>query len=74
MRRLLMAAAWVVLAAGLAGCVNADVKAPSLGPAPTVGQRLMELKADRDRGDLTDRQYQQARQRIIDRAYLTEKE
>lgn len=74
MRRLLTAAAWVVLAAALAGCVNASVEAPPLGSSPTVGQQLMQLKAARDRGDLTDRQYQQERQRIVDRAYVLEKE
>jgi hypothetical protein len=74
MRRLVTAVAWLVLAAGLAGCVDAKVEAPSLGQAPTVGQQLMQLKAAHDRGDLTDRQYQQERQRIVDRAYAPEKE
>lgn len=69
MRWLLRVMVLVVLAAGAGGCVNAHAEIPTIAERPSVGRQLMDLKAARDRGDISEQQYQRARQDIINSAY-----
>jgi len=59
-------AAAVVVAALLAGGCASD--APMTTTNISLGQQLIDLKDARDKGALSDKEYKNARERIIDNA------
>lgn len=53
-----------LLAALAAGCSSEKVLQPAM--EVTIGQQLIDLKKARDAGALSDREYEQQKQRLID--------
>lgn len=47
------------------GCVNASVEAPMVMTQRTVGQQLMRLQKKYQKGDLTKKEYERQKARII---------
>lgn len=47
------------------GCVNASVEAPMVMTQRTVGQQLMRLQKKYQKGDLTNKEYERQKARII---------